>query len=868
MKNSPQSQDQGPAAMRLSKARRVLGSWAHFSYRHHRLVFLLVFLSLIVSLLIASRLQIKTDIFGLLPQDNEKVNTFRQVLRDYGSMDYLLVAIESEEGSPADRFEGFSDLFAQELRSSPLIEYVEYRIWEESEDMRPLLGNGLLYLSEPEIDALAHRLTDQGIAEQAQRIQALLLTPTALPMKSLIEKDPFNILPLVQDRLLKRGMDLRLYPYDGYYLCEDRSMLLMVARPIKPAQDLLFSKKLMEMVKAAEGKARQRVEQEDGLSLSQMKVSYGGGYLIALNDSQIIQRDILRNFLTSFFGVLFLFLLAFRTLKSILFAGLPLVVGISWTMAFAAVAVGELNYATSGFSALLIGLAIDLNIVLYNRYLEERTGGKDAPSSVDLMLAETGRSVFIGAITTAAAFFAMMVTRFRGLAELGLLTGTGILFCLLATYILLPAMCAWEESRRKGDIRSPRMRSFGLGRSFAVLSRVPRGIIGVSLGVSVFLAFFAASLGFDEDISNIRPRHNEALDLQERISEKFGLSYYHFVVITEKKTVEEALEANERVASALRSWNRKEGIVGFDSLETLLPSQGSQERRLAHIRSMQGHELNGDRIARTFRKALQDSGLRPAAFADYMKKFREFLSPSQRIRWEEVKKSSLGRILSRYLKVDDQGVRIATYVYQERSSWKAGPPAQLVAELISLGSVKVSGVNILSQELKSKVYQDAKWATLLALLGVCLLLYLDFRNLKDTLLSLIPLGFGVLWMFGLMDLFGMKLNLMNIFAVIMILGIGVDYGVHILHRYYESGECDISVTILQVGKAVLMAALTTIFGFGSITFSDYPGLVSMGVACILGVGACMVASLVLLPAILLVWGKPRSQKNLKEGTPV
>jgi uncharacterized protein len=836
--------------MRLPTGKRVLGSLARFSYRHYRLIFLLVFLSLIASLLIASRLQIKTDIFGLLPQDNEKVNTFRQVLRDYGSMDYLLVAVESEEGSPADRFEGFADLFAQELRSSPLIEYVEYRIWEEAEDMRPLLGNGLLYLSEPEIDSLAHRLTDQGIAEQAQRIKALMLTPTALPMKSLIEKDPFNILPLVQDRLLKRGMDLRLYPYDGYYLCEDRSMLLMVARPIKPAQDLLFSKKLMEMVKAAEGKARQRVEEEDGLSLSQMKVSYGGGYLIALNDSQIIQRDILRNFLTSFFGVLFLFLLAFRTLKSILFAGLPLVVGISWTMGFAAVAVGELNYATSGFSALLMGLAIDLSIVLYNRYLEERIGGKDGPSSVDLMLAETGQSVFIGAITTAAAFYAMMVTRFRGLAELGLLTGTGILFCLLATYILLPALCAWQENRRKGDILSPRMRSFGLGRSFAVLSRVPRGIIVVSLGVSVFLAFFAASLGFDEDISNIRPRHNEALELQERISEKFGLSYYHFVVITEKKTVEEALEANERVASALRSWNRKEGIVGFDSLETLLPSQGSQERRLAHIRSMQGHELNGDRIARTFRKALQDSGLRPAAFADYMKKFREFLSPSQMIRWEEVKKSSLGRVLTRYLKVDDQGVRIATYVYQERSSWKAGPPSQLVAELISLGSVKVSGVNILSQELKSKVYQDAKWATLLALLGVCLLLYLDFRSLKDTLLSLIPLGFGVLWMFGLMDLLGMKLNLMNIFAIIMILGIGVDYGVHILHRYYEGGKLDAALGLNQVGKAILMAAMTTTVGFGTITYSDYPGLVTLGIATVIGVTTCTVASLVLLPAVL------------------
>jgi predicted RND superfamily exporter protein len=116
-------------------------------------------------------------------------------------------------------------------------------------------------------------------------------------------------------------------------------------------------------------------------------------------------------------------------------------------------------------------------------------------------------------------------------------------------------------------------------------------------------------------------------------------------------------------------------------------------------------------------------------------------------------------------------------------------------------------------------------------------------------------------MFGLMDLFGMKLNLMNIFAVIMIIGIGVDYGVHMLHRFYEEGRYDAALAVSQTGKAVLMAALTTTFGFGTITYSDYPGLISMGVACILGVGACTIASLVLLPAVLILWGKPSSRKG-------
>ena len=843
--------------------REVLGSLARFSYSHHRLVLFLVFLSLVASLLVASRLQIKSDIFELLPQDNEKVNTFREVLRDYGSMDYLLIAIESRREGPADEFEDFADVFARELRTSPLIDYVEYKIWEEADNLRPLVENGLLYLSKPEIDALSDHLRDERIREQVMRIKALMLTPSALPMKALVEKDPFNILPLVKDRLLKRGGSMRLYPFDGYYLCEDRSMLLMIARPKKAAQDILFCKELMKMANQAEQRARKETEDSKGTSLEQMKVSYGGGYLIALNDSQIIQKDILRNFLTSFIGVLILFLLSFRTLRSLLFAGLPLVMGISWTMAFAALTVGELNFATSGFSALLLGLAIDFTIVMYNRYLEERMAGSDAPASVWLMLAETGQSVFIGAITTAAAFYAMMVTKFRGLAELGLLTGTGILFCLLATYILLPALCAWDE-KRSGGKTTPRMSSFGLNQVFSILSRFPRGVVSICLLVTAFLGFFAASLGFDEDISSIRPKHNEALILQERIAEKFGLSYYHFVVVAERKTVEEALVANEKIAALLGSWKGKEGITGFDSVEALLPSEDAQIERLAYIRSKQARELNGDRIARTFRSALREAGFNAAFYDEYLKTFRRFLSPSQLITSEEVKKSSLGRIMSRYLKVDENRVRVATYVYQEQKAWKEGPPPELLAKLASLGAVKCSGVNILARELKTRVYQDSKLATLLAFLGVALLLYLDFRSLRSCFMALIPLGFGIVWMFGLMDAFGMKLNLMNIFAVIMVLGIGVDYGVHILHRYYEDEKFDVSLAVNQVGKAILMAALTTIFGFGTITYSDYPGLISMGVACVLGVGACTIASLVLLPAVLQIWGGRLSGRREKD----
>ncbi len=165
-------------------------------------------------------------------------------------------------------------------------------------------------------------------------------------------------------------------------------------------------------------------------------------------------------------------------------------------------------------------------------------------------------------------------------------------------------------------------------------------------------------------------------------------------------------------------------------------------------------------------------------------------------------------------------------------------------------------MNILARELKARAYQESKLAALLALLGVLLLPYFHYHRLRSGLLALIPLGIGITRMFGLMDVFGMRLNLVNIFAVILIMGIGVDYGIYVLDRYYESGQCDVSLAVNQTGKAVRMAApdgdlriwQRRLFGL------SWPH--QHGDRLYLGSGSCMIASLILLPAVLFLWGRP------------
>jgi hypothetical protein len=143
-----------------------------------------------------------------------------------------------------------------------------------------------------------------------------------------------------------------------------------------------------------------------------------------------------------------------------------------------------------------------------------------------------------------------------------------------------------------------------------------------------------------------------------------------------------------------------------------------------------------------------------------------------------------------------------------------------------------------------------EWAGLYALIAIVLILLLDLRSVKDLLLGLFPLAVGAIMTLGVMGLFGVALNPANMIALPLIVGVGVDNGVHVLHDYrgrrpgtrYRLGSA--------TGRGVLVAGLTTVLGFGTLMTSRHQGMASLGLALTLGVTFCMVASLVWLPALL------------------
>ncbi len=176
-------------------------------------------------------------------------------------------------------------------------------------------------------------------------------------------------------------------------------------------------------------------------------------------------------------------------------------------------------------------------------------------------------------------------------------------------------------------------------------------------------------------------------------------------------------------------------------------------------------------------------------------------------------------------------------------------------------SERATGIPIVYRRLINLFSEDGKFATGLALVVIFVILLMDFRSPRKALLAVVPLGVGTLWMLGVMELSGLYLTMMNAMAVPMIIGIGVDDGIHVIHRYQIEGRKKHKTVFSSTGRAVLLTSLTTMLGFGSLTFATYRGLGSMGTALFIGVGTCFLATVLVIPAIMGWVEKMKGRNN-------
>ena len=303
---------------------RILDALASLCLRRSKTIIVISMFVALAAVAGAMRLSFDPDILNLIPQNNRQVNDFRKVLRDVGTLDYHLIALQMPAGHDVHEYDALIDAIAAGYKADPKIEDVSYKIPNPLDFVDVILPKAMLLLSPDELRQVGEKLSDANIRESVARNHSILQTPQGMAMKTLVQFDPFNIAPILLHRIQGAGGGLNIDASSGYYLSADHSLLLILAKPKQPAQDVPFAKALFADGALIEANALKDFHKSAAPGIPLPKIFHSGGYVIATSDADLIRYDVIINVLGSFFGVLALFLYGFRRAASLGYASAPL----------------------------------------------------------------------------------------------------------------------------------------------------------------------------------------------------------------------------------------------------------------------------------------------------------------------------------------------------------------------------------------------------------------------------------------------------------------------------------------------------------------------------------------------------------------
>jgi len=830
---------------------RMLKRAAAVVLAHHRLIVLIFFLITAASVYAVCRMEIKTDLIDVLPRGNPAVAEFRDFMQKYNVLESVTVVITSGTNS-VDEYADLIETLAGRLKESPLIERVDYTAFDGKNEL--LLRNFPLFLDDRGLEQLSERISRKGIERQIRLNYQRLVSPVSSPADAeLIERDPLGLRDIVASGMMRSGPD---NPFDlslGYYITRDHSTALIFVKPAGRSRDMAFVGKLRP---AIDGIIRS-VLSESG-NPKGVAVQITGGHIFSDDVRRVIRHDIISSTLLSVVLIALIIWIAYRVRPLVLLiVACTTLASLSMTLAAAYLLFGSLNIVTSIVCGLLIGMYVDYCILTLKRFGDEMLLRRDRSTALELTMTKAGAAMAVSAVTTAISFFSIVVTRFDGLFELGVVCGLGVLICFFVTLFLMNSMLAWAGAGGPARILYLKEPASGVGRLSRLIERYPRRFVYISITLVVITALGITRITFDNDPEHIGIRDSQAVAAMKSLNKKLRNSGEPLEVLVRAKSVDELTPMFDRLDMRLSQW-KKDGLISrSDSLSSFLPSPASQRHSIETMNRLFGSSsISADSLQDKVAAEMDRYGI--AYDAQTLKRYLSFIAQALNRRdavgLQDIKGIADPRI-DRFHNGND--ISMVAYLYSGPSGWNSKVVDALRRDISSEGDGWVLlGSPILYGEIKSSILWGSSLAAVLTL-GLNLLFVALFlgKDRRYVLLAMLPVCLGFLLTPAVMGWLGASFNFINIGTMALIFGFGVDYGLYVMQAYLREDSRDINNALQLSGKNVMMCAATTIAGCGSLITAEFAGISSIGLVLTIGALCCSAITIILLPSMLWLWKK-------------
>ncbi|MFC1681210.1 RND family transporter [Pseudomonadota bacterium] len=768
---------------------------------------------------IAKGLKLDANITSLMPDGVPSVDNLKEVIDKTGGYSNAMILVESPDPDAATRY--LDDLAAR-IRKEEWVTSAEY-----FENTAIFERNKLIYVDQEDLQEMDRRLDERMKYEKEHLDFAVDGIPVEVTIRGATNERPTLEFGDIESKYRSKQAgsgSTRLFR------SKSGELTILVVFPKGGATNVKHSRKIIRDLEEIIAKTDPQSYHPE------LSVSVGGRIANRVASFDSILSDVKGSMLWSILSIFLVVVIFYRRLMAIFYIGLPLIVGFLLTFALTQLVLGSLNLVTVFLILILFGLGIDFGIHNLARYDEVRRSGAIMRTALRTIYSKTGYASLLAGITTTCGFYSLMLTNFKAFSEFGFIAGSGIVLTLLTMYLFFPALMIFAEKIRL--YRPPTFREIhkkSRTRAFPAVGP----IMGLATVLVISAIYLAPTIQFEDDFGKIKTRVEEISETNDKIKEVFPLRSDKAVVFVDKlEDVAPLVDELERIRNSRTGDDVT--IEKIKSIYSVVPKSEDQYERLEAIDSIQLKLLEARRLLDDFstendprkqdiEEALGYFGVSPLTTED------------------------LPTAVQRLYTGTPEAGGYLVYIYNSKGMSKLKNAQAFVNDI---REVEANGKTfhpateaMIFVDMINLMKDDAVHAIGVVLASVFIVLLIAFRSVKRTIVVMVPVVVGMIWMLGLMAALDVRLNIFNMVVLPTVLGIGLDNGIHLFHRYREEGGRVFHV-VRTTGGAAFLTTLTTMLGFAGTLTASNQGLQSLGLVACLGLTCCMISSLTVFPALL------------------
>ncbi|NRS88606.1 1-acyl-sn-glycerol-3-phosphate acyltransferase [Flavobacterium sp. 7E] len=780
--------------------------------------------SLIISVFLffiffASKVAFSEDITRLIPT-NDDSNITAKVLNQLNFSDKISIIISVEKEDSPDDLSEYANIFLDSLneKSKPYIGKIQGKIDEENiqATFDFVYDNLPLFLDKNDYKTIANKIQNDSVAAILANDYKSLISPTGIVTRDFILKDPLGVSFIALKKLqqLSVGDDFELH--NGFIITKDKKNLLLFVTPKLAANETDKNTVFINQLSNIKDNLNEKFK-------GKVRMSYFGATPVAVANATQIKADVKNTSIFAAVTLILILIFFYRSLWTPIIIFIPSLFGAFFALGVLYFTRGTISAISLGISSILLGETTDYSIYVLTHLRNNK--------NVKLLYKDITKPLLLCGITTAVSFLCLFFVKSEALKDLGLFAALSVISTSVFSLVLIPLL--YKAKKEVGTQKENFIDK--LGR----YSYHKNKFLLVSVFIFLIACLFTYSnVTFNNDLSALNYMSQDLKHAEEKLENIADISSKSIYLATYGDSQEKVLANNKVLFDSLLKEKNTSGILNFSSIGGVVFSKEEQQKKI------NDWNVFWDNSKKTVLKERiiangNTIGFRENSFDGFYEMLNKDFQVVSIADYESVK----SLFLDEFIGEKDGFHTISTLVkvpVEKRDAFVAKIKKQPNLIVIDRQQTNETFLGNLKKNFESLVNYS--------FIAIFIILFLSFKRIELVLVSIIPILASWLITTGMMGMFGLQFNIINIIVCTLIFGIGVDYSIFMTSALQK--EHTYGIKVLPTYKAsIILSVATTILGIGVLVFAKHPALKSISIISIIGIFSALVITFTLQPLV-------------------